>query len=79
MTIYQRFLLQTGTALHDMDDTFAFAVAPNRDLFAIKKSNTGTNSTEVHILSAAIKRSYQMSTIIQPVIQPGGNNATSFS
>ena len=55
MTIYKRFLLQTGTALHDMDDTFAFAVAPNRDLFAIKKSNTGTNSTEVHILSAAIK------------------------
>jgi hypothetical protein len=50
---YQRWVLQTGTALHETDDTFAFAIAPNRDLVAIKKSNTGTNSTEVHILSAA--------------------------
>ncbi|MCC3776489.1 VCBS repeat-containing protein [Streptomyces sp. UNOB3_S3] len=53
---YQRFILQTGTALHETDRTFAFSVADwNRDgrpdLVAIKKSNTGTNSTEVHILS----------------------------
>ena len=47
------FLLQTGTALTETDDTFAFAVAPNNDVFAIKKSKTGTNSTEVHVLSAA--------------------------
>jgi hypothetical protein len=46
------FVLQTGTALHETDDTFAFAMRGN-DLVAIKKSNTGTNSTEVHILSAA--------------------------
>jgi hypothetical protein len=49
---YQQFSLQTGTALHQTDQTFEFAIAQNRDLFAIKKSGTGTNSTEVHILSA---------------------------
>ena len=47
------FTLQTGTALHETDHTFAFAVAPNDDLVAIKKSGTGTGSTEVHVLSAA--------------------------
>jgi hypothetical protein len=47
------FLLQTGTALHETDDSFEFAVAGNGDLFAIKKSNTGTGTTEVHVLSAA--------------------------
>lgn len=49
---YQSFALQTGTALHETDDAFDFALAPNRDLFAIKKMKTGTNSTEVHILTA---------------------------
>jgi protease II len=50
---YQQFSLQTGTALHETDGTFAFAVAPNRDVFAIKKSATGSNSTEIHVLSAS--------------------------
>ncbi len=50
---YRRFIQQTGTALHVTDDTFSFLLAPNRDLFAIKKSKTGTNTTEVHVLSAA--------------------------
>ena len=49
---YQQFILQTGTALHQTDATFEFALANNRDIFAIKKSNTGTHSTEIHILSA---------------------------
>ena len=53
-----QFLLQTGTALHETDATFEFAMADwDRDgipdLVAIKKSNTGSNSTEVHILSGA--------------------------
>jgi hypothetical protein len=39
---YQQFSLHTGTALPETDATFAFAVASNRDLFAIKKSGTGT-------------------------------------
>lgn len=52
----QQFILQTGTVLHETDETFAFAMADwdgdsRPDLIAIKKSNTGTNSTEVHILA----------------------------
>ena len=50
---YQHFLLQTGTKLDETDCSFDFVVAPNLDLFAIKKSGTGTHSTEVHVLSAA--------------------------
>jgi predicted acylesterase/phospholipase RssA len=51
-------LLQNGTALHRTDATFAFALADwdgdgKPDLVAVKKSNTGTGTTEVHILSGA--------------------------
>jgi hypothetical protein len=58
---YQQFILQTGTALHETDQTFEFLVGPNRDVYAIKKSNTATNSTEVHRLSAA--SNYQQFTL----------------
>ncbi|OAL52539.1 FG-GAP repeat domain-containing protein [Pyrenochaeta sp. DS3sAY3a] len=52
---YQKFILQTGTALHETDDTWSFGVGnwdtdSKPDIFAIKKSNTGSKSTEVHIL-----------------------------
>ncbi|GAA0268466.1 VCBS repeat-containing protein [Cryptosporangium japonicum] len=55
---YQQFLVQTGTPLHETGENFDFGVADwdadgRGDLFAIKKSQTGTNSTEVHILSGA--------------------------
>ena len=55
---FDRFILQTGTALHETDDSFAFAITDwdgdgVPDLVAIKKRATGTNSTEVHILSGA--------------------------
>ncbi|GEM_PF-3126001 len=50
---YQRFSLQTGTALHETDDTFEFLLAQNKDLYVIKKSNTGSHTTEVHVLSAS--------------------------
>jgi V8-like Glu-specific endopeptidase len=55
---FDRFILQTGTALHETDESFAFAMTDwdgdgRPDLVAIKKSATGTNSTEVHILSGA--------------------------
>ena len=52
---YKQFSLQTGTALEVAPDDFDFALAPNRDLFVIKKRNTGTNTTEVHVLSAALE------------------------
>ena len=50
---YQRFTLQTGTPLHETDNSFEFLLAPNLDIFAVKKNNTDTQSTEVAILSAS--------------------------
>ena len=50
---YQRFSLQVATALHETGSDFEFGLNRNRDLVAIKKRSTGTDSTEVHILSAA--------------------------
>jgi hypothetical protein len=55
---YQQWMLQTGTILHETDETFTFAMgkrdASSRpDLFAIKKSRTTSRTTEVHILSGA--------------------------
>lgn len=51
-------LLQLGTALGETDDTFAFDVVDwngddQKDVVVIKKSKTGSNSTEVHILNGA--------------------------
>ena len=69
---YEVFSLQTGTALHPTDQTFEFAVAPNRDVFAIKKSNTGTGTTEIHVLSAASgykNFSLQTGTALHPTDQ----------
>jgi V8-like Glu-specific endopeptidase len=60
---YRSFSLQTGTALHETGDEFEFALARNGDLFAIKKRNTGSSSTEVHVLSAASDyRSFSLQT-----------------
>jgi len=56
---FKKFILQTGTGLHETDATFDFAVtdwnADGRrpDLVAVKKSNASKNSTEVHVLSGA--------------------------
>ena len=53
---YQNFLLHTGTALHETDGNWQFCLGDyNRDghldLYCIAKRNTGSHSTEVHILS----------------------------
>lgn len=50
---YKSFSLHTGTPLEETPEGFAFAVASNGDLFAIKKRDTGTGRTEIHVLSAA--------------------------
>lgn len=50
---YQKYVTQTKTALPETGANYEFAVAANRDLFAIKKSGTGSKSTEIHVLSAA--------------------------
>jgi len=58
-TNFSTFRLQTDTALHETDGTFKFGVGRRSanqsepDLFAIKKSATGTHSTEIHVLSGA--------------------------
>ena len=53
---YQSFLLQTGTKLEEAGDIFSFCVGDYNqddkiDLYALKKRETGTASTEVHVLT----------------------------
>ena len=55
-TNFKTFLLQTKTPLHETEDNFQFLLGDYNksgtlDLYCIKKCNTGTNSTEVHILN----------------------------
>ena len=72
---YKSFRLQTGTALHETGNNFAFSVLPNADLVAIKKSKTGSNSTEIHILSAASGyKSFRLQT--GTALHETGNNFT---
>ena len=52
---FKTFLLHTTTRLHETDDDFQFLLGDYNqngklDLYCIKKNDTGTNSTEVHIL-----------------------------
>jgi hypothetical protein len=49
---YQEFGLQTPTALHLTDQTWAFAVL-DRDIFCIEKSGTQSGTTEIHILDSS--------------------------
>ncbi len=55
---YRKFVAQVKSALGPTDHTWAFAIAHNRDVVAIKKSGTGSNTTELHILSA--EHAYQV-------------------
>ncbi|AXT60726.1 hypothetical protein D1816_10330 [Aquimarina sp. AD10] len=52
---FTKFIIQTGTALHETGSNFDFLVGltPRGGLtmYAIKKSNTGSRSTEVHVIS----------------------------
>ncbi|OAL44145.1 HET-domain-containing protein [Pyrenochaeta sp. DS3sAY3a] len=54
---FQHLLLQTGTCLQETDDSWTFGMGTwgagntRPDLFAIKKSGTETETTEVHVLS----------------------------
>jgi hypothetical protein len=67
---YQQFSLQTGTALHKTNGSaWDFALAPNRDVLAIKKQGGETVSTEVHVLSAASsyqQLALQTGTVLHP-------------
>jgi hypothetical protein len=53
---FQDIMLQVGTPLEETDYTWSFGmgrwgIGNKPDLFAIKRSNTGSKSTEVHVLS----------------------------
>ena len=53
---YNSYLLHTGTKLHETGDTFQFLLGDYNkngilDLYCIKKNDTGTKCTEVHILN----------------------------
>jgi len=50
---YQNYTLNIGTPLHETNASFEFAMAPNRDIIAIKKNAPGMDRTEAHVLSAA--------------------------
>ncbi len=55
-THFTKFLLQTGTKLHETEEYFKFLLGNYNkngklDLYCIKKKKTGSNSTEVHILN----------------------------
>jgi hypothetical protein len=67
-TNYQRFSLQTGVP-HPPTGNWFFAVAENRDLFGIKKSNVDSGRTEVHVMAADVnyqKHSLQTGTALAP-------------
>jgi hypothetical protein len=51
---YQQFSVETGSALEvSSANQWAFAFAPNNDLYAFKLNHTDSQHTEVHILTAA--------------------------
>lgn len=57
-TKYAKLLLSTETGLSAIDSTYSFAIGDDDrdsipDIYAIKKSKTGTHKTEVHILGGA--------------------------
>ena len=61
---YKSFSLEIGTCLNETDDNFEFLLATNGDLFAIKKSDTKTETTEIYVLSAASKyKSFSLETV----------------
>ncbi len=50
---YTQYSLHTGTALGESDQYMTFDIGRQGDLIAVQRYNTGSGSTEVHILSAA--------------------------
>jgi hypothetical protein len=49
---YRAWALHSATALHEVDGSYTFLMAPNNDVYIIKRAGTGSRSTEVHALSA---------------------------
>ncbi|WP_144239598.1 FG-GAP-like repeat-containing protein [Nitrososphaera viennensis] len=64
---FTAFLVQTGTALPQAGEEFDFAVDDwnndgTADVVAIKMSNTGTNSTEIQVVSGANPQEFLVQT-----------------
>ena len=81
-SLYQSFSMQTGTVLHPTDGLWAFAVAdwddddPNwfrLDVVGIKKANTGSGHTEVHVLSGKDNYSKFLHQWATALPETGGN------
>lgn len=63
----KKFLLQTGTSLRQTDSNWDFKITDynkdNRpDIYAIKKKNTGTVSTEAHIINIVNPKQFLLQT-----------------
>lgn len=62
---YKIFSRNGSTDMHRTDNSYKFLFAPNNDLFVVKKLNTGSGFTELHILSNGnnySRRDSQLST-----------------
>lgn len=50
---YTSWVQQTATALHEVQHSWQLAMLPNGNVMGIKKADTGSGQTEVHVLSAS--------------------------
>ena len=71
---FKTYLLQTGTALHSTDISWSFVLADwdrkgTPDLIGIKKSQTGTGRTEIHILSGESRFQQFVLQVATPLAQ----------
>ncbi len=83
---FQSYLLQTGTAYAETgtDNDYAYGVADFNgdgypDVYVIARANTGTNSTELHVLNGA--NNFQSFLLQTGTVHPemGANNAWAFA
>jgi hypothetical protein len=72
---FQRFALQTETALASSDDSWEFVALANRDLMAVRRGGA-SGKTEVHVLDA--ERDYRAFRLQVPTALPPTDRRWSF-
>lgn len=72
---FQRFALQTETALASSDDSWEFVALANRDLLAVRRGGA-SGKTEVHVLDA--ERDYRAFKLQVPTALPPTDRRWSF-
>lgn len=72
---FQRFALQTATALANCDDSWEFVALANRDLLAVRRGGA-SGKTEVHVLDA--DRDYRAFRLQVPTALPPTDRRWSF-